>query len=125
MITDNPRDGEKITEDGIITRLFFSFTDQITRHINSLLPIEVKDEGVSLTTAVKKIDFAGDGVTVTETATDEVLVTIDVGEVTSVSAFYFGDPDTDGSWRMIRSGNDLNAERRESSVWVSKGGFTA
>ena len=34
MITDNPRDGEKITEEGIITRLFFSFTDQITRAIN-------------------------------------------------------------------------------------------
>jgi len=34
MITDTPRDGEKIVKDGIATRLFFSFIDQVTRVIN-------------------------------------------------------------------------------------------
>ncbi len=35
-------------------------------------------------------------------------------------AFYFGNPDTDGSWRIKRDGNDLSFERRESGVWVFK-----
>jgi len=46
-------------------------------------------------------------------------------EIPSTDAFYLGDTTTDGSWRIIRSGNDLQFERRESSSWVSKGSFTA
>lgn len=38
---------------------------------------------------------------------------------------YFGNPSSDGSWRFYVSGTDLTAERRESSAWVAKGGFTA
>ena len=34
---------------------------------------------------------------------------------------YLGDPATDGTWRIVRSGNDLNFERRESGIWVMKG----
>ncbi len=34
MITDNPRDGDVIVKEGIATRLFFSFTDQLTRNVN-------------------------------------------------------------------------------------------
>lgn len=33
---------------------------------------------------------------------------------------YFGDPATEGTWRIIVSGNNLNFERLESSVWVEK-----
>lgn len=32
----------------------------------------------------------------------------------------FGDQGTDGSWRVIRDGNNLVHQRRESSVWVTK-----
>lgn len=39
-------------------------------------------------------------------------------KVTSV--VYLGRPDVDGSWRLVRSGTDLNIERRESGSWVSK-----
>jgi hypothetical protein len=46
-------------------------------------------------------------------------------EVGSTGAIYLGDQSTDGSWRFIRSGNDLNAQRRESGTWVDKGGFIA
>jgi hypothetical protein len=46
-------------------------------------------------------------------------------QTTSTCAFYFGGKTTDGSWRMIRSGDDLNFERRESGSWVSKGSFAA
>lgn len=35
-------------------------------------------------------------------------------------AFYFGDPTTDGSWRIVRDGNDLSFERRETGTWVFK-----
>ena len=35
-------------------------------------------------------------------------------------AFYIGDPDTDGSWRIIISGDNLNTEKREGGVWVVK-----
>ena len=46
-------------------------------------------------------------------------IEIDAGTVGD-DAFYFGDPDTDGSWRIKRDGNDLSFERRESGVWVFK-----
>lgn len=43
----------------------------------------------------------------------------------SGGAVYFGDSATNGSWRIIRSGNDLVIERRESGSWVEKGAFLA
>jgi hypothetical protein len=65
------------------------------------------DEKLRLTMAGKLILSAGDA------------------QIPSGNAFYIGDSATDGSWRMIRSGNDLNFERRESGSWVSKGAFVA
>ena len=44
-------------------------------------------------------------------------------EVSALDAFYLGDPGTDGTWRIIRSGNDLAFERRELGVWLKKGTF--
>jgi len=38
---------------------------------------------------------------------------------------YLGDSATDGSWRIVRSGNDIHFDRRESGAWVNKGSFTA
>jgi hypothetical protein len=40
--------------------------------------------------------------------------------VESDKAFYLGDKDTDGSWRITRSGDNLVMQQRESSVWVTK-----
>lgn len=40
--------------------------------------------------------------------------------VSSVTAVYFGGPTVNGSYRIVRDGNNLNIERRESGVWVSK-----
>jgi hypothetical protein len=48
-------------------------------------------------------------------------VTDDAATIPSTGAFYLGDPATDGTWRIIRDGDDLSFERLESSVWVSKG----
>lgn len=46
-------------------------------------------------------------------------------ELDSAGAVYEGDPTVDGTWRMWRSGTDLLFQRRESSVWVTKGTFLA
>ena len=40
--------------------------------------------------------------------------------VSDSTAVYFGSPSVNGSWRIVRDGNDLNIERRESGSWVSK-----
>lgn len=47
------------------------------------------------------------------------------GDVTldSTGIIYLGDPNTDGSWRIVRSSDDLVIQRRESSVWVEKSAF--
>lgn len=42
---------------------------------------------------------------------------VDIG---STEAFYMGDPNTNGTWRITISGNNLNFERREGGVWVAK-----
>lgn len=54
--------------------------------------------------------------------------TLDVNgdvEIASTGAVYLGDPTTDGSWRIMRSGNNLVFERRETGAWVGKGSFAA
>ena len=38
---------------------------------------------------------------------------------------YFGEKDTDGTWRIGRSGTAWNMERRESGAYVAKGASTA
>ena len=38
---------------------------------------------------------------------------------------YFGGKDTDGTWRIGRSGTAWNMERRESGTYVAKGASTA
>lgn len=45
------------------------------------------------------------------------------GDVTigSGNAFYFGSSTTNGSWRIIRDGNNLSFQRREGGTWVEKG----
>jgi len=47
----------------------------------------------------------------------------DGAEVASDKAFYFGDADTDGSWRLIRNGADLEVQVRVSTVWTKKDAF--
>lgn len=37
---------------------------------------------------------------------------------------YIGSKTTNGSWRLIISGNNLSIQRLESGVWVEKSAFT-
>jgi len=45
--------------------------------------------------------------------------------IASTKAFYLGDEATDGTWRIIRSGNNLVIERRESGSYVTKSTISA
>lgn len=58
--------------------------------------------GNNHTTASSVLDVAGD---------------IETG---AANAFYFGDPTTDGTWRIVRDGDDLSFERRETGSYVFK-----
>lgn len=56
-----------------------------------------------------------------------LLDTVNDGNISLASdgIVHFGDEDTNGTWRLIRSGNNWNMERRESGTWVKKAGATA
>lgn len=54
------------------------------------------------------------------TATAAVWVGIGNKDEVQANAFYMGDPSTDGTWRIVPSGTDLNFELREAGVWVWK-----
>jgi hypothetical protein len=58
--------------------------------------------------------------------TGEGSLTVNGGmTVGSDDAVYFGGDVSDGSWRIVRSGNDLVIERRVSGSWVTKSTITA
>jgi hypothetical protein len=46
-------------------------------------------------------------------------------EMASDMAIYFGNADTNGSWRIVRSGTDIHFDRREAGAWVNKGSHAA
>lgn len=46
-------------------------------------------------------------------------------QVSATGAVYFGDSTVNGTWRVIRSGANLNFERLENDIWIAKGGATA
>lgn len=75
--------------------------------------------GTSVLTERMRIDNNGDvGIGITSPSS-KLDVDGDI-EVTDTDAFYFGDPSTNGSWRIVRDGNDLSFERRELGSWVFK-----
>jgi hypothetical protein len=45
-------------------------------------------------------------------------------QMTSGNAFYLGDKDTDGTWRIVRENDNLVFERRESGTYVNKSTMT-
>lgn len=50
-------------------------------------------------------------------------IQIDSGDViitTTTKAYYLGDPATDGTWRFIRNGSDLEIQVRESGTYKAK-----
>ncbi len=45
-------------------------------------------------------------------------------QLVAAAVIYFGEPNIDGSWRILRSGNNLVIDRREAGVWVTKQTYT-
>lgn len=43
----------------------------------------------------------------------------------SAGIVYLGDSETNGSWRMVRSGNNLLFQRKEAGSWVTKSTISA
>jgi len=42
----------------------------------------------------------------------------------ATGAYYFGDIETNGSWRIIRDGNNLVHQRLETGTWTTKNTIT-
>ena len=65
-----------------------------------------------------------DSANLTYDSTNGLKTATDI-QTASDKAFYFGDKTTEGSWRLIRSGNNLVIERYESAAWVTKSTISA
>jgi hypothetical protein len=70
----------------------------------------------AVTSTMKGLMIGGAG----GTQPSSMLDVIGDVEIYSNKAYYIGDPTTNDSWRMVRSGNDLVLQRRESGSWVTK-----
>jgi len=59
-----------------------------------------------------------------KTFDDGIIVDADI-ELSSTSTWYVGAPATDGTWKIVRSGTDLQISRREAGVYVVKATIVA
>jgi hypothetical protein len=50
---------------------------------------------------------------------------LDEVHLVAAGVLYFGDDSTNGSWRIVRSGNDLVIQRREAGTWTTKSTISA
>ena len=93
-----------------------SVIDQLTAQIAELQDVieRLSSEAVSKKPAILGIQSTGGLQRSGET------VNLDAGQF-----IYFGQPTSNGTWRLYVSGTDIVAERLESGSWVAKGGFTA
>ena len=48
------------------------------------------------------------------------IITVELTGGAGGAVIYFGDKNTDGTWRIVVSGTDLNIEKRESGTYVAK-----
>lgn len=81
-------------------------------------PLRIEEEDGSPSVVPVTIKVSNDSLT------DNGDGTVSVN-VSGNDPIYFGSATSDGSWRISTSGNNLIFERRESSVWVTKGSFDA
>ena len=79
--------------------------------LNPALSVQGDDANISLRLGAK--------------GTGAVEVEADFQITSSTDAFYFGPILTNGTWRIVRNGDNLELERRELNVYVSKTTITA
>ena len=51
-------------------------------------------------------------------------VNIYLNQSPTVTSIIWGDGVTDGSWRIVESGNNLSVQRLEEGQWIEKSDFT-
>jgi hypothetical protein len=74
-------------------------------------PVEIEDEGTSLTKKVKKINFIGPAVTATEPVNDEINVTITETAQGSITNYpYIGVGNTSNKWLGTYESNHPSSE---------------
>lgn len=54
----------------------------------------------------------------------DATLTGDVVLTSAVKAYYLGDPSTDGTWRFVRNGTNLEVQLLVLGTFVAKGSFT-
>ena len=80
----------------------------------------VLNEGMASISATGNGYFSGTlSASQTITANSNIVANGDIN-AGSGSSFYFGDPNTDGSWRITLNCNNLSFDHRENGNWVSK-----
>ena len=82
---------------------------------------DVSVDGLSNTTALgygAKVS-ASNTIQLGNTSVTKVKTSGDI-EVDDTNAFYFGDSNVDGTWRIVRVGDNLVYQRREAAAWVTK-----
>jgi hypothetical protein len=55
---------------------------------------------------------------------DTIHANVNIHTADTLKPICIGDPNTDGSWRLIGSGDNLVIQRRESSTWTTKSTIT-
>ena len=76
---------------------------------------------------INTLSIPGNGILVWNRGNVTILPeSVSVAEVnlSATGVIYLGDADTNGTWRMVRSGSNLNFELRESGSYVRKFGMT-
>ncbi len=111
-----------VSQGKLLGRFIFQKGENTTREIDSVFTTMLSAAGV---TAHGDLSGLGNDDHIQYLLIDGTRAMTGDVVLESTKAIYLGGKTTDGSWRMIRNGTDLNFERRESSVWVDKGGFTA
>lgn len=83
-----------------------------------------------ITTDASRRSRLEDSVYLVSTKTTVLGQGVDGADVGSAQAFFFGRPNADGTWpdatwRIIRNGNNLEIQRRETAAWVVKSTIAA
>lgn len=128
-------DGVPGMDDGELCLFYIVDADTLRlNHPQNTITATGSDDGHTLTPVTSYNNATALGYGAQPDASNQVVLgDANVTEVVSAGsfvtaaaqAFYMGDPDTDGTWRMVRSGNNLVLQRRESGEYATKSTISA
>jgi len=115
-VQDEPPFLQKLVKD--MPYSWYEWLRDIWNNVNLKLEIDNLKGTENQIIVTTEANDAGVEITTLSTPQD-----IDTEADLRVGSIIFGDPEVEGVFRLIPSGNNLNIERRESSAWVKKGAF--